>query len=258
MTAHDGFTLHDLTAHDHKHNATNGEENRDGTDDNRSWNHGVEGPTEDADVLAARRRSARSLLATLLLSAGVPMLAAGDETGRTQGGNNNAYCQDTEVSWLDWSWAKALHGKGDGGVAPPQHALDLLETTRFLLSQRVRHPALSPRTFPTPDGAGGTPRFRWFDESGEPMRNVDWHDGARGVLVLVADDAAAPAAAPVVLVLNGMPHEVEVTLPDVLAGRGRPTLLWCSDQERPGEPMPLDGTVLRVGASTFSLLSTSR
>ena len=102
VTAHDGFTLHDLVAYDHKHNEANGEANADGTDDNRSWNCGAEGDTDDPAVLALRERQKRNFLATLLLAQGVPMLLAGDELGRTQRGNNNAYCQDNEISWCDW------------------------------------------------------------------------------------------------------------------------------------------------------------
>ena len=103
ITAHDGFTLADLVSYEHKHNEANLEDNRDGNDDNRSWNCGVEGPTDDPEILALRARQQRNLLATLLLSQGVPMLVAGDERGRTQRGNNNAWCQDNEVSWLDWA-----------------------------------------------------------------------------------------------------------------------------------------------------------
>ena len=118
VASHDGFTLRDLVSYDHKHNAANGEDGQDGTDANRSCNHGVEGETDDPAVLAARRRSMRNMLTMLLLSTGVPMLVAGDELGRTQGGNNNAYCLDSPVSWLDWelagwqrdqmAWARAL------------------------------------------------------------------------------------------------------------------------------------------------------
>src|SRR3712207_308373 len=103
ITAHDGFTLADLVAYDRKHNEANGEDNRDGTDDTRSWNHGVEGPTDDPAILELRARQQRNLLATLLLSQGTPMLLGGDEFGRSQGGNNNPWCQDTELSWFDWS-----------------------------------------------------------------------------------------------------------------------------------------------------------
>jgi glycogen operon protein len=103
ITVHDGFTLKDLVSYDTKHNEANGESNRDGTDDNRSWNCGAEGPTIDPEVLALRARQSRAMLTTLLLSFGVPMLLGGDELGRTQAGNNNAYCQDNEISWFDWS-----------------------------------------------------------------------------------------------------------------------------------------------------------
>ena len=105
ITVHDGFTLRDLVSYNDKHNEANGESNRDGTDDNRSWNCGAEGPTNDPAVLALRARQSRAMLTTLLLSFGVPMLLGGDEMGRTQQGNNNAYCQDNEIAWFDWSRA---------------------------------------------------------------------------------------------------------------------------------------------------------
>ena len=110
MTAHDGFTLHDLVSYNQKHNEANGEDNRDGTDDNLSWNCGVEGPTTKPSIVALRERQKRNILATLLLSQGVPMLCGGDEMGRTQRGNNNAYCQDNEISWIDWKSEQAAAG----------------------------------------------------------------------------------------------------------------------------------------------------
>ena len=128
LTAHDGFTLHDLVSYDHKHNEANGEDNRDGSDHNHSWNCGVEGPTDDESVLALRRQLMRGLMTTLLVSTGVPMLTAGDETGRTQLGNNNAYCIDDETSWLSWDHA------------PWQQ--DLLAWTQALVTLRREHPAL--------------------------------------------------------------------------------------------------------------------
>ena len=117
VTAHDGFTLRDLVTYNDKHNEANGEDNRDGTDNNRSWNHGVEGETDDEGIQEARRRTLRNLLSTLLISTGVPMLTAGDEMGRTQGGNNNAYCQDNEISWVDWA-LEPVAGR-PAGVHPP-------------------------------------------------------------------------------------------------------------------------------------------
>ncbi len=163
VTAHDGFTLRDLVSYNHKHNEANGEQNRDGTDNNRSWNCGVEGPTDDPDVLALRRRQAANLMATLCLSTGVPMLTMGDERGRTLGGNNNAYVLDDETSWLDWSddeWS------------------DLLELTRTALRLRREHLTLRQRHFfagrPPRDGA--LPDLAWLHPRGTGMTLDDWHD----------------------------------------------------------------------------------
>ena len=123
ITVHDGFTLRDLVSYDDKHNEANGEDNRDGTSDNRSWNCGAEGPTDDPDILALRARQSRAMLTTLLLSFGVPLLLGGDELGRTQGGNNNAYCQDNEITWFDWATpttrAAGLHHGADRVPARP-------------------------------------------------------------------------------------------------------------------------------------------
>ena len=133
MTAHDGFTLLDLVSYDHKHNEANGEDNRDGTDDNHSWNHGVEGPTDDPAINELRQRQIRNFLVTLLLSQGVPMICGGDEIGRTRDGNNNGYAQDNETSWFHWDldgWRK-----------------DLLEFTRHLIELRRKHPNLHRRKF---------------------------------------------------------------------------------------------------------------
>jgi len=153
VTAHDGFTLRDLVSYDHKHNEANGEDNRDGADHNRSWNCGVEGPTDDAEVQRLRARQQRNFLATLLLSQGVPMLLGGDEVGRTQNGNNNAYCQDNEISWVDWESA--------------DH--ELFEFTRRVMALVREHPVFR--------------RRHWFHGRpihGEAIRDVVWHrpDGA--------------------------------------------------------------------------------
>ena len=127
ITAHDGFTLHDLVSYNDKHNEANGEENRDGDNHNRSWNCGAEGPTDDEEINALRRRQQRNFLATLLLSQGVPMLCGGDEYGRTQRGNNNAYCQDNELSWLAWDRARGRSSEQE-------------EFTRRLIQLRHEHP----------------------------------------------------------------------------------------------------------------------
>ena len=164
VTAHDGFTLRDLVTYEHKHNEANGEDNRDGTDNNRSWNHGVEGETDDPALVAVRRRQAANMMATLCLSNGVPMITAGDERGRTQRGNNNAYCQDNEISWVDWS---------------PQDAwLDVYEVTKTALRLRRDHPALRQRHWfeGRPTIKGGPKDLAWLHPSGREMREEDWYD----------------------------------------------------------------------------------
>ncbi|WP_370247969.1 glycogen debranching protein GlgX [Nocardioides sp.] len=163
VTAHDGFTLRDLVSYDHKHNEANGEDSRDGEDHNRSWNHGVEGETDDAAVLAARATSQRNLLATLLLSQGVPMLLHGDDLGRSQGGNNNVYAQDSEIAWVDWS-----------RVDQP-----LLDFTRALIDFRRRHPTFCRRRFftGTTVRAGDGERLNdivWLGVSGAALEDGDW------------------------------------------------------------------------------------
>ncbi|MEF9885506.1 glycogen debranching protein GlgX [Streptomyces sp. P9-A4] len=165
VTAHDGFTLRDLVTYERKHNEANGEGNRDGTHDNRSWNCGVEGETEDPGINALRLRQQRNLLTTLLLSTGVPMLVAGDEMGRTQGGNNNAYCQDNETGWVDWT-------------LPDSPGRDqLLALTRRLLALRHRHPVLRRRAFFSgrPQGADGLRDLAWFTAEGAEMTEPDWY-----------------------------------------------------------------------------------
>jgi glycogen operon protein len=175
VTAHDGFTLRDLVSYDRKHNEANGEDNRDGSDDNRSWNHGVEGETDDPEIRALRRRQAANLMATLCLSNGVPMLTAGDERGRTQRGNNNAYCQDNEISWIDWSADDAW--------------LDVYEITRAALRLRREHHALRQRHWfeGRPTMVGGPKDLAWLHPSGREMTDEDWWDhGLRTVGMFVS------------------------------------------------------------------------
>ncbi|MFV2176202.1 glycogen debranching protein GlgX [Actinomadura sp. LOL_016] len=192
ITCHDGFTLHDLVSYDHKHNEANGESNRDGTDDDRSWNCGAEGPTDDLDVIALRERQKRNFLTTLFLSQGVPMLSHGDELGRTQKGNNNAYCQDNELSWIDWTDLRGdtcsprptdpadLHGFDERGA--------MLDFVRRLSKLRTGHPVFRRRRFFRGDqrkrkarGARAKPEnlpdLVWFRPSGEEMTDRDWRAG---------------------------------------------------------------------------------
>ncbi|HEX5926042.1 MAG TPA: glycogen debranching protein GlgX, partial [Baekduia sp.] len=178
VTVHDGFTLADLVSYDAKHNAANGEDNRDGTDDNRSWNCGAEGPTDDPAILELRARQRRNLLATLLLSEGVPMLLAGDELGRTQGGNNNAYCQDNPTSWLDWAAAG--------------EQLALIDFVAALCRLRRGHPAFRRRQFFRGASvvAGSRDDVNWFRPDGEPMTAADWRaSSARAVTVALGGAA---------------------------------------------------------------------
>ncbi|MEU1201969.1 glycogen debranching protein GlgX [Streptomyces sp. NPDC005813] len=165
VTAHDGFTLRDLVSYERKHNEANGEANRDGSDDNRAWNCGVEGETGDDRVGALRRRQLRNLLTTLLLSTGVPMLVAGDEFGRTQRGNNNAYCQDNEISWVDWS-----HLDDPGWRA-------LFDLTSRLIALRHEHPVLRRRAFFSgrAHSADGLRDLAWFTARGTEMTERDWY-----------------------------------------------------------------------------------
>ncbi len=173
VTVHDGFTLADLVSYNGKHNEANGEGNRDGTDDNRSWNCGIEGPTTDPDVLALRARQQRAFLATLLLSAGVPMLLGGDEAGRTQRGNNNAYCQDNDVTWFDWSTMDR----------------DLRRFTTDLIELRRRHPVFRRQRFLTGPAAAD---LRWFTVSGTEMTDQNWADPLARSVSLWIDGSTDP------------------------------------------------------------------
>ena len=164
VTAHDGFTLRDLVSYNHKHNEANYEDNHDGTDHNRSWNCGVEGETSDPQIVALRRKQAANLMATLCLSTGVPMITAGDERGRTQRGNNNAYGQDNEISWVDWR--------------PDDAWLDLYEVTKAALRLRRQHPTLRQRHYleGRPTVEGGPKDLAWVHPEGREMTAGDWFD----------------------------------------------------------------------------------
>jgi isoamylase len=186
VTAHDGFTLADLVSFDHKHNEANGEDNRDGTDDNRSWNCGAEGLSTEPGVLALRGRQQRNFLATLLLSQGVPMLVGGDELGRSQRGNNNAYCQDNDISWVSWA-----EGPGDQDIAETDGPL--LDYTRQLIQLRASHPVFRRRRFfqgePVSGRRGQVGDIAWFTPGGEEMTDDDWSAGfAKSLTVFLNGD----------------------------------------------------------------------
>ncbi|GAA2163028.1 glycogen operon protein [Humibacillus xanthopallidus] len=238
VTAHDGFTLADLTAYDVKHNGANGHGGTDGSNDNRSWNHGVEGRTDDPATLASRRRSMRNLLGTLLLATGVPMINAGDEFGRSQRGNNNPYSQDNEISWMSWDHE------------PWQQ--DLLETTRHLVRLRQEHPVLRQRSFFSGRQVheDGTTDLAWFGADGHPMGDRWGHSWVEVVQALY--DGVWLGQRTVLLSLNGAAHEVEVTLPTA-PGATAYELLWDSNDDvpaPPGEPVGA-GTVVTMAPASM-------
>ncbi|HJE60373.1 MAG TPA: glycogen debranching protein GlgX, partial [Nocardiopsis listeri] len=264
ITCHDGFTLADLVSYDHKHNEANGEGNRDGTNDNRSWNHGVEGPTEDPAILTLRRRQVRNHLATLYLSQGVVMLSHGDEVGRTQGGNNNAYCQDNEISWIDWE------GAGLAGEYPEN---DLLDYVRELARLRREHPVFRRRRFfrgsPVEgglpgEGSGqdGLPDISWLRRDGSAMEGGDWNSTDRALGVFLNGDAITepdPRGRTIrddsfLLLLNSGPQSVEFKLPGTEYGMAWETVLDTAEPDVGGRPFVTAGCPVRVIDRALMLL----
>ena len=218
VTAHDGFTLNDLVTYNDKHNEANGEDNKDGSSDNRSWNCGVEGPTDDPEILALRARQRRNVLATLLLSQGTPMLTAGDEFGRTQVGNNNAYCQDNGISWIDWD----LIGEGEEGEA-------LMRFTQKLLALRRACPILRRNRFLTGeyDEGLGVKDVTWINANGEEMQEAEWEDANARCFAMLLDGRAQPTGihrlgedATLLVVFNAYHDVVDVRLPQAPGGEG--------------------------------------
>jgi len=224
VTAHDGFTLHDLVSYNEKHNEANGEDNNDGENHNRSWNCGVEGPTTDPDILECRRRQQRNLLATLMLSQGVPMLLGGDEIGRTQQGNNNGYCQDNEISWFHWESVDS----------------DLLEFTRRLIAFRRQHPVFHRRRWFHGRPIRGTVDISWFRPDGQEMSDEDWEAGfARAIGLYLNGDAIAekdqrgqPVTDDSFVVLLNTGDTLEWTLPAQWASSWEESLRTAPEGER--------------------------
>ncbi len=236
VTAHDGFTLRDLVSFNDKHNDANGEGNRDGESHNRSWNCGVEGPTDDAAVSALRTKQQRNFLTTLLLSQGVPMISHGDELGRTQNGNNNVYCQDNALSWIDWEHADA----------------DLIEFTRSVSGLRAAHPVFRRRRFFSGRpvrrrGAEGQPDIAWFAPDGSEMTEEDWESGfAKSIAVYlngqgipdldvrgqrVTDDSF-------VLCFNAHHEPIDFVLPaDEFGAAWVPVIYTAADAAEASEPL---------------------
>ncbi|GHH01557.1 glycogen debranching protein GlgX [Streptomyces rubradiris] len=255
VTAHDGFTLRDLVSYNHKHNEGNGEDNRDGESHNRSWNCGAEGDTDDPAVLELRARQQRNLLATLLLSQGIPMLCHGDELGRTQRGNNNAYCQDNETSWVDWD------------LTEEQRALTAF--TRRLIALRAAHPVLRRRRFFRGETATNArqplPDLVWLRPDAREMTDRDWQRAdAHSVGAFLNGDAIAERDAygrrmvddSFLLLVNGYWEPVVFRLPDDSFGERWTTLIDTADPDgMPDERERKAGTRLRLEARSLVLLS---
>jgi glycogen operon protein len=255
VTCHDGFTLEDLVSYDHKHNQDNGEDNRDGSDDNRSWNCGVEGPSDNLAVVELRERQKRNFLASLLCSSGVPMLLAGDELGHTQLGNNNAYCQDNELTWIDWK----LDARGEA----------LLEFTRQVIALRTAHPVFRRRKFFQGQAIHGSDvkDIGWFTPDGAEMDETRWREPDIYTLGAFFNGDAIPHRDPrgqrihddsFLLLLNGGASATVFTLP------GAP---WAKEYELmldtalafvrpPGADAPtyLAGEELAMAARSVTLL----
>jgi isoamylase len=230
VTAHDGFTLRDLVSYNDKHNEANGEESRDGESHNRSWNCGVEGPTDDPAVLALRARQTRNLLATLFLSQGVPMLLGGDEIGRTQQGNNNGYCQDSDLTWHDWQRAD----------------VSLYEFTRRLIDLQRRHPIFRRRRWFQGRALRGVAELAWLKPDGTEMSEEDWRNGyAKSLGVFFNGEAIAspgPRGERIVdasfyLIANAHHEPLEFLLPGPPYGEHWRVVLDTT------EPAPQDGAV---------------
>ncbi|SCX09707.1 glycogen debranching protein GlgX [Candidatus Aquiluna sp. UB-MaderosW2red] len=239
ITAHDGFTLNDLVSYDAKQNADNGEHNRDGANNNSSFNHGPEGVTNDESVNAQRRKAARNLMGTLLLSAGVPMIAAGDERLKTQNGNNNAYCQDNAISWLDFS--------------PSGEQLDFEKTVVHLIALRKKYPALRPRQFTTlSPPTSELDQMLWFSALGDLMSVDDWHNQERRTLQRLSYNQNQDGSKEgLLLVISGSEKTKSIILPspeDVTSFE----LLWDSSLETP----PLEEAHFGAG-SNINMSATS-
>jgi glycogen operon protein len=264
VTCHDGFTVADLVSFDHKHNEANGEDNHDGSDDNRSWNCGAEGLSDDPEISTLRERQVRNFLAMLFFSQGIPMLLAGDELGRTQQGNNNSYCQDNEISWVDWE-AAAKHS-------------DLIDFVAALSALRKAHPVFRRRRFFSGQAAAcgdGQRDIIWLSPSGAEMTGSDWNSGyAKALAVCVNGDAITEPGphgeritdADFILLINAHSGPVTFTVP---ASFGSPGASWqiAADTATgrvhqpasgPAPPEPAVGPQVSVTSRSMMVLRASR
>jgi isoamylase len=233
VTSHDGFTLHDLVSYDVKHNQANGEDERDGDNNNRSWNSGVEGATKDLDIVSVRKRRARAMLTTLMLSQGVPMLAGGDEIGRTQRGNNNTYCQDNEISWYDWANADA----------------EMLAYARELIRIRREHPVFRRRRWFEGRSVTGSDRddIAWYNTDGALMSDTAWRRGYAKSLAIYLNGRGIPTTDEYgsrviddsfLVLFNAHSEPVHFTMPDDLAALEWEIMLYSAMGL--GAPLPVE------------------
>ena len=247
ITVHDGFTLDDLVSYNGKHNEANGENNRDGTDDNHSWNCGVEGPTDDSAVLELRARQRRNLIATLMLSEGVPLLLGGDEFVRSQAGNNNAYCQDNELTWFDW-----------GAVAAQS---DLVEFTARLCRIREAHPVFRRRQFFHGTSAPETARddVDWYRPDGVQMSPQDWNESfARAIAMAISGDTGDPTRRddPFLVLINAWWEQLDFTVPPLLRDLTWRVEIDTADPAAAGHAVDPSATVPLTSRSLMLLRGT--
>ena len=252
VTCHDGFPLADLVSYNEKHNEANGEDNRDGESHNRSWNCGVEGPTDDPEILALRGKQMRNIMGTLMLSQGTPMISHGDEIGRTQRGNNNVYCQDSEISWMDWSLCESN--------------AEQLEFTRKVTKLRKRHPVFRRRRFfdGTPIRTGDQVRdIAWLTPAGTEMTPQDWGSGLdKCVAVFLNGEAiAAPNERgervvddSFLLCFNAHSKAVDFVAPDLGYGAQWTAAIDTADPAGDTELVVAAGEKLTVAARSLLLL----
>ena len=248
VTVHDGFTLADLVSYDTKHNEANGEDNHDGTDDNRSWNCGTEGPTKDPAVLELRARQRRNFIATLMLSEGVPLLLGGDEFARSQDGNNNAYCQDNELAWFDWKAA----AQND----------DLIDFTARLCKLREQHPVFRRRQFfsGAPAHDGGRDDLDWYRPDGKAMTPQDWNDANALALTMALSGSTGDDAHPddpFLILFNAWWEPLNFSVPESLRGVAWRIEIDTADPAAAGRPVDPANPMQLTGRSMTLLHGTS-
>jgi glycogen operon protein len=240
ITAHDGFCLRDLVSYNVKHNNANGESNRDGANNNSSFNHGHEGEGATEEIRVQRRKASRNLIATLLFSAGIPMITAGDERGKSQNGNNNAYCQDNVMTWLNWDLTRQQQ--------------DLEDTVAYLTKLRRENPVLRPKAFGDFNEANESQDLlRWYNQAGEIMSEENWHDQECRTISRYSERALDSEKNALLLIIHGSEASIEVTLPEPDGVTGY-ELLWNSAHESPDQDRGHHAVGHKIHVSGTSML----